>query len=194
MMSEQTNDRQSKSRWTLVAVIAAFVVPILLAWWLALGGGLDADDQLINHGTFIRPPVDVAADPALAVLETIPLAPGEWAIVALNADACTAACEATLGTLLTLKSLLGNAATRVRVALLADLPAPPREGLVLLVEPGARTALAERLRTVPGASGDGNAVVFLDWRGQIMMFYPDAAAPAGIKSDLHRLLRASKIK
>lgn len=193
-MSERTESRQAKSRWALIAVIVAFVGPILLAWWLARGGGFRADDQLLNHGTFIRPPVDIAAAPALGILETIPLAPGEWAIVALNAEACAAACEATLGTLLTLKSLLGNAATRVRVALLADQPAPPREGLVLLVEPGARAALAQRLRSVPGATGDGNAIVFLDWRGQIMMFYPDAAAPAGIKRDLHRLLRASKIK
>lgn len=193
-MSEQTESRQAKSRWTLIAVIVAFVAPILLAWWLARGGGFRADDQLLNHGTLIRPPVDIAAAPALGILETIPLAPGEWAIVALNAGTCAAACEATLGTLLTLKSLLGNAATRVRVALLADQPAPPREGLVLLVEPGARAALAQRLRSVPGATGDGNAIVFLDWRGQIMMFYPDAAAPAGIKRDLHRLLRASKIK
>jgi hypothetical protein len=37
-------------------------------------------------------------------------------------------------------------------------------------------------------------VVFLDWRGQIMMHFPDTALPADIKSDLKRLLRASKIK
>ena len=39
-----------------------------------------------------------------------------------------------------------------------------------------------------------HGIVFLDWRGQIMMYFEVDAPSGDIKKDVKRLLRASKIK
>ena len=38
------------------------------------------------------------------------------------------------------------------------------------------------------------AIVFLDWRDQIMLYFDPAAPPADIRGDIMRLLGASKIR
>ncbi|MEX2482337.1 MAG: hypothetical protein WD928_15875 [Gammaproteobacteria bacterium] len=192
-MSDPTPRRGMSPSTTLVLVVAAFVVPILIAWWMAFGRGDVEPAHLTNHGRFISPPLDIRNDPSTTSMEDIPLAPGEWAVIHFTRGACAAACADTAATLLTLKSLLGNAVTRVRVAVISDAPGPlPRE-VVAIVDPAARQRLSSVTamnRSDPPSSG----VVFLDWRGQVMLFFPDASRPADIKSDLKRLLRGSKIR
>lgn len=189
-----SNPRRGLSpRTILMLVIAAFVVPILIAWWMAFGRTDAQLAHLTNHGRFISPPLDIRTDPSTASMQDIPLAPGEWAVIHFTSGACTEACAETAATLLTLKSLLGNAATRVRVVVIADAAGSlPRE-VITVIDPAAR----QRLSSVTAVNASGppsSGIVFLDWRGQVMLFFPDATQPADIKSDLKRLLRGSKIK
>jgi len=188
-MSESKPRAGLAPRATLALVVALFVLPILIAAWMARNqAGLDGQ-LLVNHGMFIRPPLDIETDPATAPLRDVALGPGEWAIVYFTSGACDAPCPTVVETLLTLKSLLGNAATRVRVVRVSDEAAAAEHGLISIADPGVR----QRLAGLASSEVD-SGVVFLDWRGQIMMLFPATAPPADIKSDLKRLLRASKIK
>lgn len=192
-MSDPDLRRGLSARTTLLLVIAAFVVPILIAWWMAFGRADVELAHLTNHGRLISPPLDIRTDPATISMQDIPLAPGEWAVIHFTSGACAEACADTAATLLTLKSLLGNAATRVRVAVISDAPGSlPRE-VVTVIDPAARQRLSS-VTALNASEPNSSGVVFLDWRGQVMLFFPDAARPADIKSDLKRLLRGSKIK
>ena len=180
-------------RVILALVVALFVLPILIAGWMARHqAGLG--QHLVNHGIFIRPPLDIAADPDVAALRAVTLDPGEWAVVYFTSGACDVGCTAAVATLLTLKSLLGNAATRVRIVRVTDAAAAAEHGLIAIADARARRRLSALATSPDDPQASDRGVVFLDWRGQIMMRFADTAAPADIKSDLKRLLRASKIK
>ena len=78
---------------TVSLVVAAFLAPVLLAWWFARSGAPQLGGELVNHGRFIQPPLDVRATAALEPLREIALGPGEWAVVVYGEHACAAACQ-----------------------------------------------------------------------------------------------------
>ncbi len=190
-MTEVEKRKGLAPRYTVALVVALFVVPILVASWLALvsppGGG-----SLLNRGTLIEPPLDVNADPVTAALAAIPLAPGEWAMIHYGPGPCAEACERAVGTLETIRSVLGHDGTRVRIAAVVDAPGGAAHRVI--VDPAARARLAAAVAAGGASDGAEQGVVFLDWRGQVMMHFADAGEPGDIKRDLKRLLRASKIK
>lgn len=172
----------------LLIVVAVFVAPILAAWWLAHVAP-PGDDRLLNHGTLLRPPLDIRATDELAALRAIPLAPGEWAMIYFTPGSCAEACTQAVDMLERIRSLLSHDATRVRIAVVTDTPsATAVPGAVADASARARLAAA-----APAGAAPGSGIVFLDWRGQLMLYFPDAAQPADIKDDLKRLLRGSKI-
>lgn len=59
---------RKRSGWVPLTVLAVFVAPILVAWWLAILHPEAAPPRQLNHGELIRPPVDFSADPAGAGL------------------------------------------------------------------------------------------------------------------------------
>lgn len=189
-MNEETAPKGLSPRIIVLLVVGMFVVPIGIAYWMVLAppdGG-----TRINRGTLVTPPVDIKTDDAYATVREVQLEPGEWAMVLVNAGDCGTDCAAGVKMLQSIDTVLGQATTRVRVVLLTDSGAPEVSGVTTVVDARARQALGRSL----AASGAGVAegVVFLDWRGQVMMHYPDADAPGDIKHDLKRLLRASKIR
>ena len=194
-MNETPPRRGLPARVTLLLVVTAFVVPILVAWWMARVQPPASGSHLVNRGSFIRPPLDIRADPALTPLSAIPLEPSEWALVYYAPGECTQPCRDAIEMLQTIRSVLGQATTRVRVAAVLEHAAevPPVTHLVADAAARTRLAAAAGSGTEPGTALD-SGVVFLDWRGQIMMYFADTSAPADIKKDLKRLLRASQIK
>lgn len=180
-------------RLTLLAVIAAFALPIVLAWWFVEHPPRALTRELVNHGTLLEPVIDIHADPALAALEAVPLAPGDWAMLAVAAGACTARCEAVVEQLADIRTVLGQAATRVRVARLSDgsrQAAAERAGVVTLDDAAAHEALVRRLPSAMALP----AIVLLDFRGRVVMVHAGDAPPDAIKADVKRLLRASKVR
>lgn len=180
----------ARRRLTLAAVIAVFAMPILIAWWFAHAPPASLSQGLVNHGRLIEPPIAVHTDTALAPLADVRLAPGEWAMVAVAAGACDSVCLVTTQRLLDVRTVLGQAATRTRVVLLADEVADTPAGVVPVVDPQARAALA---RALP-ADAPVPAIVLLDFRGSVVMHFPADADPGAVKADLKRLLRASKVR
>lgn len=194
-MNETPQRRGLPARVTLLLVVTAFVVPILIAWWMARVQPPASGSHLVNRGTFIRPPLDIRADAALAPLTEIPLEPSEWALVYYAPGECADACRDAIEMLQTIRSVLGQATTRVRVAAVLDHAADVPAATHLVADAAARARLAAAAAAGTGADTPLQAgVVFLDWRGQVMMYFADTSTPADIKKDLKRLLRASQIK
>ncbi|MGR8918613.1 MAG: hypothetical protein ACU85V_03265 [Gammaproteobacteria bacterium] len=181
-------------RLTLLLVVAAFVAPILIAWWFAFVSPPESSARL-NRGVLIQPPLDARAERVLAPLGAIELGPGEWAMLAYTAGACGTDCNATLGMLRTIRQVLGHDGTRVRIAALADEAGATDVGdaVELIVDAPARARVAAGVSAGGGPAAAASGVVFLDWRGQLMLYFADASQPGDIKKDLKRLLRGSKI-
>lgn len=193
MMPDPEPRKNTRAAPTLLALITVFVLPIILAWWLAVVRPPVGEGKLLNHGTLIRPPIDIASNPATRPLEKIELSPGEWAMVYVGGGPCEAACVAALNKLAKIRAVLGQGAIRVRVAALVDGSDGTVPGTVIVTDRQARSFLSGTLGSRLAAEAE-HGIVFLDWRGQIMMYFEVDASSGDIKKDVKRLLRASKIK
>ena len=89
-------------------VTAMFVVPIVVAWWFALIQPPDNGAGMLNRGMLIAPPLDINADAAMTPLTTVPLEPGEWAMMNFSQNACDPVCEEALKKLATIHAVLGH--------------------------------------------------------------------------------------
>jgi len=189
----ESRKRKPRAAPTILAVVAAFLVPIVLAWWFAVVRPPSVEDGLINRGVLLRPPLDTASQPETFSLSRIELAPGEWAMVYVGPGACDVDCKETLSRLGTIRSLLGQGVTRVRTAALLDEAPKETLSVVVVADDTARSYVTEWVAARVADVGP-RGIIFLDWRRQVMMYFDMNAPPGDIKKDIKRLLRASKIK
>ncbi len=174
-------------------MLAAFVAPILAAWWFAILHPEAAPPRQLNHGELIQPPVDLSSIVAGAALAKLELAPAEWGLVYFGAGPCAQECVSQVELLATIRGLLGAQGARVHVAALIDSPPSTTLGpTVTIVDRGARDLLARETATRSGVMRE-NGIVIVDSQRLAMMIFPVNAPPAHIKEDLKRLLRGSAI-
>ncbi len=172
-------------------VVAAFVAPILMAWWMVRTPSLLSDMGLLNRGALVSPPIDIRLSERYGALRDLEIAPGEWAIVYFTDSRCEDNCLETLNLLSTIRILLGHSGTRVQInGLFASGNA---EQLGYLNDSDALTSLSTELAVRTEIATVTSGIFFLDWRGQIVSYFPENADPADIKKDIKRLLRASKL-
>ena len=196
MTSSENTDGRTRNRLTLILIAAVFVLPIVVAGLFA-GGYFDVSQRhRLNHGTFIAPPLrleDLPASPATKVLRE--MAPADWAILFISDAGCDTQCQSLLKELATIRTLVGKEGTRVSVfgLLGEETPNLPSELPRILVDKARVEGIGGRLQQSEPATRLPQ-VVFLDWRGMIMMRFAPDAPPADIKDDLQRLLRASAIR
>jgi len=180
---------RTRNRLTLLLIIGVFVGPIVLAWLFSSGRLALPGDELTHRGQLLDPE---GSRPGVQPL--FRLQPSEWAVVLLQAEACAEQpCGKTLDDLLTLRELIGQAGVRVSTHAITGLPgAPERHVNRVHPDPDTLALLAERLPA--GQAGPLPAIVFVDWRHQLMMRYAASGELSNIQRDLKRLLRASAIK
>ena len=194
-MVNQGSDKSVLQRiFSLVCLIAIFVGPIIGAWWF-LGSEHAKEILRNNHGLLIEPPIDFREDNSLSALQSISLRPGEWAVVYFNESRCSETCNETLNKLKVVRSLLGRDGPRLHLwSILGAGPIPDRG--YSLVDPNfskdLKLLLRNRLKT-KATSFVEEGIILMDWRSQVMMFYIDFE-DAGLKHDLSKLLRASRIR
>ncbi len=182
-----------RNGWVPLAVIGAFVVPILVAWWFAIMHPEAVPHRQLNHGELIEPPIDFSADPDGAALQGLTLAPAEWGLVYYGVGPCAADCVRRVELLTTIRSLIGAQGARIHVAALVDAaPARPIPQALTIADAAARALLAREAAARTGTVRD-QGIVILDSRRLAMMIFSADASPAGIKEDLKRLLRGSSI-
>ena len=185
---------RGRQRLTIALLLAVFVAPIVVAWWFAVVHPIGDRDGLLNHGRFLEPPIDINSSGVAEPLLAVGLRPGEWAMIYLGAGPCAQSCVQAVDKLHAVRNVLGQAATRVQVhavvgsARMASAPSPTP-----IVAPALGAFIATQALARDAEFPD-EAIVFLDWRDQIMLYFGTAAPPADIKGDIKRLLRASKIR
>ena len=183
-----------RNRLTILLIIGLFVAPIVLAW-LYVAGVFDWRAQgLLNRGNLISPPIDITAlNPPLRLPAWSEMAPSNWAVIVVTDGACAAACGEALDRLLIIRELLGQGSERVSIHALATTAAVPSHQARIIIDPATLAGLQKALaHATPPLKLP--AIVFLDWRHQLMMHYVLDTDPKNIQQDLKRMLRASAIR
>ena len=180
--------------FSLVCLIAIFVGPIIGAWWF-LGSEYAKEILRNNHGLLIEPPINFRENNSLSTLRSISLRPGEWAVVYFSESDCNETCNETLNKLEVVRSLLGRDGPRLHVWSILGAGSTSGKGNNL-VDPkfsnDLQLILRDRLKIKVTSYIEGG-LILMDWRSQVMMFYIDFE-DAGLKHDLSKLLRASRIR
>lgn len=196
---------QWANRIKLLAIVALFCSPLLLAWYFS------ADEEIVesrgqtNFGTLIVPARPL---PNLKLVD--PLSPdrvgnlhGKWTLFYVSGGECGGACEENLYRMRQIRLTTGEQINRVQ--------------RVMFVYPTLRANLAEKFENYAGqwvvgdaeldrealyqafivAEGDiplqENRLYIVDPLGNLMMYYSADTDPKGIIRDLAKLIRASRI-
>jgi hypothetical protein len=189
-----------RQRLYLISIIACFLVPLALSWWLV---GNWRPGGSAQHGELLDPAQPLAelhfsleGQPADATAFQ-----GFWLLIhTASAAECAAPCQTALYDMRQVRLALGRDLERVKT--LALLDGPPSDELhqwlatehAEMIVGATDVATQDRLNAVfpdPGQAGEW--IYLVDPLGNLLMRYPVTVDPSGILKDLKRLLRLSKI-
>ncbi len=201
-MSEQKPQTSvSSSRKTMLLLMAVFIGPLLLAWFLFANHDNLPIPGAKTHGQLVHParPFD---DFTLQGLDDTPYTladlQGSWTLLYLGSSECDLYCQASLFKMRQVRLRLGREMSRVqRLYLLTDNRDLDTLQELLGEHRGMRAAVLD---------GDGATIVnktfgelpkghiyMVDPLGNLMMQYPPDATSRGILKDIKRVLKVSKI-
>lgn len=189
---------------TLMAILAMFVVPLVLAWMLQSGSISDQSDATTNLGRLVTPvvPLDWSGVESVSGGSTSDALGGYWVILYAVSTLCNEECIATVTGLRQVRGASGREQHRIKIVLL--LEPPFSMGFIeelLSIDPGFNLvqnpskAFITTLAQVddPGSLEAGQSTVYLlDPLGNIMMTYYGKSSPSRLSKDLKRLLTWSK--
>ena len=192
-------------RRKIVLLLTLFALPMIVAYALYFGGWRPSATG--NYGELVQPARPIA-DMALVTLDGQPIRfsglRGKWTLIAFAAADCPKACERNLYRMRQVIAAQGEKADRVQsILVLTDSKAldgwrytiKDYPGMrVMVVPPPALAALARQFTLPAGSPLDNPYRIYLiDPLGNLMMSYPADADPNGLRKDLARLLRVSRI-
>ncbi len=193
-MARKSHWRRYRTLYLLIAVCVAPVVASYLFYYVWPPAGRT------NYGVLIDPQRPV---PALELRELdgtpFPASKlrGQWAMLMADTADCAQACQHKLWLMRQVRTATGKERERIdRVffvlddAPLATLLLREYEGTLFLR--ARREQLQDFLPLTPGLALDG-PLWLVDPLGHLMLRWPPAAEPRGIKRDLDKLLKASRI-
>jgi len=200
-----TDAVQSASRRKIVLLALLFALPVVVAYVLYFGGWRPGATG--NHGELVQPPRPIA-DAALTLLDgksaRVRELHGKWTLLMFSPAECLTPCTRNLYTMRQVIAAQGEKAHRVQAVLVVtdggaldllryamkDYP-----GVRAIVGPPEAVKDMARQFTLPAGSplDNLNRIYLVDPLGNFMMSYPADADPNGIRKDLARLLRASRI-
>jgi hypothetical protein len=171
-----------------VVAVPPIVAYVLYASW--------RPNSLTNYGELIKP-VSLAealapADPAMSGLGKLR---GKWVLLTVDGGACDEYCRRKLYVLRQLRLTQGKDMERIERAWLVDDDAATGSGIMEEYKGTARIPVrgSALLGALPSAGSPRDHVYIIDPLGNLMMRYPRDPDPNGMKRDLARLLRASRI-
>jgi cytochrome oxidase Cu insertion factor (SCO1/SenC/PrrC family) len=194
-----------RGRRRLVLLALLFAAPLAAATALYLGGW--RPQGAAHHGELVVPPRPIAGgrfttpDGGDFVFDALH---GKWTLVYFAAGGCDPACERSLYTMRQVQAAQGKEATRLQRVLVVAAGGGPEAlgvilrdypGMIVLAGPAAALArLADEFGLdAQGPSGGAGGIYLLDPLGNLMMHYPAPADASGLRKDLARLLRLSRI-
>ncbi|TSA50216.1 MAG: hypothetical protein D4R48_01935 [Nitrosomonadales bacterium] len=191
-------DSPKKSRVTLLLLLGLFVLPILVVltmyqFSMRPGGA--------SHGELVRPPRPLHFSPLMTWQNKLFPEDGlheKWSLLYVTPAICSESCVAQVRMMRQIHAALGKEMGRVqRIVLAAESSQPDQldamqrdyPDLIILAKPARAVAqIADQLRMPAQADG---SLYLIDPLGNVMMHYPPAADPNGIRKDMSRLLSYS---
>ena len=151
--------------------------------------------SFVNHGELIAaeqqaPPK--AGDPMSVALKQVS---GKWVLAMIDSGACDEACRKKLYYVRQIRLTQGKEMDRIErmwVVTDATSPAPTlvkeHEGTRIISAPAS-----EWVSRLPVGAAPREYIFIIDPLGNLVLRYPNGFDPTGMKKDLSRLLRASRI-
>ncbi len=195
-----------RGRLVLFLLAGVFLCGFLIAYALYFLGWRPA--RTGNYGELILPPRPLAAVGAFATLEGGTLGPdalrGKWTYVSFATGDCSRPCVQNLYKMRQVVAAQGKDAPRVqRWLVVTDTSAldwlrdalEEYPGMQVIIGPRATVqAFARQFMLFSGKSSENpNRIYLVDPLGNLMMRYPSDADANGMRKDLARLLRVSRI-
>lgn len=213
--SKSSQSRSTRSRLALWLVIAVCVAPVIASYVVYYGVRPEARS---NHGVLLEPQVDVAALPItviekpskesgfLDVLERLPKDDprgalevtsdfrGRWLLVRVGPSACDEACLLQLRDMRQIRLATGRDRNRIERLWLVTDASPvslPEEFEGTWVIRISKRELADW----PTEAGEPlhEQLFIIDPLGKLIMRFPKGYEAKGLKNDLTRLLKASRV-
>lgn len=184
---------QTQGRLILLAIAAAFFLPIMAAVYLYFAPDGWRPGGYTQYGTLVQPPVPLPDKPLLAA-DKAPLLREVWSMLVIAPAACDQTCQSALIKIRQIRLALGPKMTRMQTVLLTRNPQVLSPELqaehprLIVAEPASAAAVLE---LIP-AYNNGD-VLLVDPFGNLMMRYPANADMGGIRKDLGQLLKLSTI-
>lgn len=205
MKRTPTMARDARARLMLVLLAAVFLSGSVIAWALVQSGWRPS--RTTNYGNLLqpaRPLVDVELQMLDAPRAHFNDFKGKWSLVYFGPAECLRPCTDNLYKMRQVTAAQGKEAHRVQqLMVVTDTKALDWLRYTLKEYPTTRVAigpanavrqLAEQF-ALPAGSPLENAhrLYIVDPHGNLVMSYPSDADPRGIKKDLTRLLKGSRI-
>lgn len=204
-MNTDPTAAQRRGRLTMLAVVAAFVLPIFLAWLLSSGIWPWLPQGRLNYGSLIDPTVDLKTRRFLESdgesEASFERNFGEWTIATILPDPCDADCRRTVDAIARIHRALQQEMGRVQLAAVVNHDHRDLDMAGIDGDPGTRvyrTDVGELIATLRAARAVGDdqtgysQIILVDHASRAMMIYPVQADMARVTKDVKRLLRASK--
>ncbi|MDH5511647.1 MAG: SCO family protein [Gammaproteobacteria bacterium] len=196
---------QTAARRKMLLLAAVIALPVVVAYALYFSGWRPA--SFGNYGELVQPARPIA-DAGFILLDGRPLRfsglHGKWTLMTFGPAECLSPCERNLVTVRQVIAAQGKNADRVQSVFVAT-DAGARDWLryaikdfpglrAIIGPPDAVAGLARQFTLPEGSPLDNlNRIYLVDPLGNLMMSYPANADPGGIRKDLARLLRISRI-
>jgi hypothetical protein len=199
LMSSLTGEGKSnRGRWPLIALVAVFIAPVLVAYfWQSTG--------YVNRGQLIEPP-RLVSDLAMYMIDgratALSSLRGKWTYVYFSHEVCDQTCNAVIEALVRIRLSRGKHKDRIQFLVTIVSPSAPPSSDERVSHPAALTGYIEdsalgRWREAFGVEGlvppEAGRIYLLDPLGYLMMSYPLAIDPNDIRKDLARLMRVSRV-
>lgn len=203
---DSASRRQRRGRLMLLLLAGCFLLGIVIAVALFVSGWRPVHTG--NYGELVEPPrpLKVAASFTIlggGTLEAQALR-GKWTYVTFTAADCLRPCEENLYKMRQVVAAQGKDAPRVqRWLVVSDTRAldwlrytlEDYPGMQVIIGPPAAVRAFAGQFALPAGTPDQDAgrIYLVDPLGNLMMSYPPGADPNGMRKDLARLLRVSRI-
>jgi cytochrome oxidase Cu insertion factor (SCO1/SenC/PrrC family) len=193
------------SRRTLLWLALLFALPVIVSYGLYYSGWRPASTG--NYGELVQPPQPLE-DATLSTLDgqvmRVRAWRGKWTLLTFSPSLCPSPCERNLYKMRQVIAAQGEDANRVQsVLIVTDQEALARLRNILrdyprtqvLIGPSGAVASLARQFELPAGGPPSNLhrVYLVDPLGNLMMSYPANADPNGMRKDLARLLKVSRV-
>jgi cytochrome oxidase Cu insertion factor (SCO1/SenC/PrrC family) len=205
IMSSPKRGQIVRNRLTLILIALVVALPAVLSFLLYTSGWRPSGSG--NYGELVEPARSIK-NLEFQTLEGNNLRLSDlskrWAFVYFVADGCGAGCERSLYKMRQVRLTQGENARRLqRVLVVAHNVALDKlrthlrdyPGMVVITGPRENVRTLSKEFALPiGTPFDGlGRIYLLDPAGRLMMSYPADADPNGMRKDLKRLLKVSRI-